>query len=141
MNFEFVNWWAVLGATVVSFLLGGIWYMPAVFGRVGLPERQATERPNERNIELIFVFAFVLQWLTASMLAAVLGPNPTVYTGVMTGLLVGSFFVATASGISVIFDRRPVARFLVNGGFHIVTLAVMGAIIAAGNLSRARDVD
>ena len=35
VNFEFVNWWAVLVATVVVFILGGFWYSPAMFGRVG----------------------------------------------------------------------------------------------------------
>ena len=38
VNFEFVNWWAVLTATVVAFILGGVWYAPSVFGRIGLTE-------------------------------------------------------------------------------------------------------
>ena len=32
-NFEFINWWAVLAATVAVFLLGGAWYSPFMFGR------------------------------------------------------------------------------------------------------------
>ena len=135
VNFEFVNWWAVLLATVVSFLLGGAWYAPGVFGRMGLSEAEKAGRSgdSDRNIQLIFVIAFVFQWLTAGLLAAVLGPNATIYNGIIVGLLVGSFFVATALGISAIFDKRPVVRIFINGAFHIVSLTLMGAIITAFN--------
>ena len=76
VNFEFVNWWAVLAATVTVFVMGGIWYSPAAFGRFGEANR-ATERRG-RNMQAIFIFAFLLQWSTASLLAAVLGPNATI---------------------------------------------------------------
>ena len=135
VNFEFVNWWRVLSATVVVFLLGGIWYSPKVFGRIGLSEARQEElyEDRDRKIELIFVIAFVFQWLTASLLAAVLGPNATIRDGVITGLLIGCFFVATALGISSIFDKRPVVRIFVNGSFHVVAFALMGGVIGWGN--------
>jgi hypothetical protein len=135
VNFEFVNWWAVLTATVVSFILGGVWYAPSVFGRIGLTEAekipQGHERYDDRNIQLIFVIAFLFQWLTASLLAAVLGPNATIREGVIVGLLIGCFFVATALGISSIFDKRPVVRIFVNGSFHIVSITIMGGLLGA----------
>ncbi len=34
-NFEFINWWAVLAATVAVFLLGGAWYSPLMFECAG----------------------------------------------------------------------------------------------------------
>ena len=135
VNFEFVNWWSVLLATVVAFLLGGAWYAPTVFGRIGLSEAERSNPPQDpdRNIQLIFVIAFLFQWLTASLLAAVLGPNATIRDGIIAGLLIGCFFVATALGISAIFDKRPIVRIFVNGGFHIVSITMMGALICAFN--------
>ena len=135
VNFEFVNWWAVLLATVIAFLLGGAWYAPRVFGRVGLSEadQAGSDSDRDRNIQLIFVIAFVFQWLTAGLLAAVMGPNATISEGIVAGSLIGCFFVATAQGISAIFDKRPVVRIFVNGGFHIVSLSIMGGVIAAFN--------
>jgi hypothetical protein len=134
VNFEFVNWWRVLSATVAAFVLGGIWYSPSVFGRLGLSEARQTEvhEDRDRNIQLIFVIAFLFQWLTASLMAAVLGPNATIRDGIITGLLVGFFFVSTALGISAIFDKRPIVRIFVNGSYHVVTFTVMGALLGWG---------
>jgi hypothetical protein len=125
VNFEFVNWWAVLAATVVVFLLGGVWYSPALFGRIsGVAASGAG-----RNLQAIFVVAYILQWFAASFLAAVLGPNATLSYGLTVGLMVGLFFVTTAIGITDIFDNKPLKHLLVNGGYHIVSFGIMGAII------------
>jgi len=135
VNFEFVNWWAVLAATVTAFLLAGVWYAPSVFGRFGLPGNDPSNahRDGDKNVQLIFVIAFLFHWLTAGLLSAVLGPNATITYGIVVGMLIGSFFVTTAQGISAIFDRRPVVRIFVNGGYHIVSLSMMGGIIGAFN--------
>ncbi len=135
VNFEFVNWWGVLAATIVTFLLAGVWYAPTVFGRFGLDqaEKDNPHSTGERNIQLIFVIAFLFNWLTASLLSAVLGPNASIRDGVIVGVLIGCFFVATSLGISAIFDRRPVIRMFVNGTFHIVSFSVMGALIGVFN--------
>jgi hypothetical protein len=129
LNFEFINWLSVLAATFIVFVLGGIWYSPAVFGRIGLSAQ--TKSAGGRNIQAIFVVAFILQFLTAALLAAVLGPNATVGYGLTVGLLIGCFFVTTALGISNIFDNRPLIRLAVNGGYHIVSFATMAVVICA----------
>ena len=135
LNFEFVNWFGVLAATVTSFLLAGVWYAPTVFGRFGLSEAEKSEFKidPDRNLQLIFVIAFLFHWLTASLLSAVLGPNASIRDGVIVGVLIGCFFVTTSLGISAIFDKRPVIRMFVNGSYHIVSLSVMGALIGAFN--------
>jgi hypothetical protein len=129
VNFEFVNWLAVLAATVAVFVLGGLWYSPAMFGRIGgtVPDRSAPGR----NMQAIFIVAYIFQWLAASLMAAVLGPNATAMNGLIVGLLVGCFFVTTALGVTDIFDNKPLRHLLINGGFHITSFAIMGVIIGA----------
>jgi hypothetical protein len=127
VNFEFVNWWAVLAATVVVFILGGFWYSPALFGRIS---GVVTEQGGAgRNMQAVFVVAYFFQWLAASFLAAVLGPNSTATYGLMIGLMVGLFFVTTALGITNIFDNKPLRHLFVNGGYHTVSFGIMGLII------------
>ncbi len=69
MNFGMVNWIPVLGATIAVFVLGGLWYSPILFGK---PWAAANgfdlASMKERNMPLMFVLAFILQWLTASLL-------------------------------------------------------------------------
>ena len=129
VNFAFVNWWAVLASTIVVFVLGGIWYSPVVFGRIG--DLSGRKGSAGRNMQTIFVVAFMLIWLTASLLAAVLGPNATVSYGLTVGLLIGCFFVTTALGITDILDNKPLIHVAVNGGYHIASFAIMGVIIGA----------
>jgi hypothetical protein len=129
LNFEFVNWYAVLIATVAVFLLGGAWHSPAMFGRVLGYEQHDTG--STRNMQAIFVVAFIFQWLAASLMAAVLGPNSTGLYGLQVGLLVGCFFVTTALGITNIFENQPLKYLIVSGSYHIASFAIMGAIIGS----------
>lgn len=130
--FAFVNWWAVLAATVATFLIGGLWYSPIVFGRSWIAENKFPGRGgSDRNIGAIFVVALVLQWLCASLLAAVLGPNSDLIYGIRVGFLVGVFFVGAAMGITYLFERKSWKLYAINAGYHVVSFIVMGAILGS----------
>jgi hypothetical protein len=132
MNFGLVNWIPVLGATIAAFVLGGIWYSPMVFGKAwvaanGFDVKSMKEK--DRNVGALFVLAFVLQWLTASLLSAVLGPNANAMYGLNVGLLAGAFFAATSLGVTYIFENRGVKLFLINGGYYVASISLMGYIL------------
>jgi hypothetical protein len=130
MNFGTVNWIPVLAATIAAFLLGGAWYSPAMFGKAWAAENGIDySAQRERNVPLMFVLAFVMLWLTASLLSAVLGPNATPIYGLNVGLLAGAFFAASSLGITYIFENRGVKLFLINGGYYVVSIALMGYIL------------
>ena len=38
-----INWWAVLIAGISSFVVGGIWYSPGLFGKAWMKENNFTE--------------------------------------------------------------------------------------------------
>ena len=134
MNFGLVNWIPVLAATIAAFVLGGIWYSPMVFGKAWIAANGfniKSMKEKDRNIALMFVLAFVLQWLTASLLSAVLGPNANAIYGLNVGLLVGSFFAATSLGVTYIFESRGLKLFMINGGYYVVSIALMGYILGS----------
>lgn len=124
-----VNWIAVLAAAVSSFLLGGLWYAPKVFGGVwqkaaGLSDEDLAGR----NLAMVFGGSFVLALLAAAMFAVFLGKvDPA--TGAGYGLSAGLFWVATSFGINYLFERKPLALFLVNGGYHTVQFTLIGLIL------------
>lgn len=126
-----LNWLAILVAAIAAFVLGGIWYSPKLFGTawmqdVGLTEESAAES----NMALIFGGAFVLILIAAIFLGATIS-NSDWLGGLHTGLVVGVAWVATAYGVTYLFERRPLRLFLVNAGYNIVLFALMGAIIGA----------
>lgn len=64
---ELINGWAVLAATVLAFLLGGLWYGP-LFGRAWLRALGKTEDELEPSAKP-FVISFFAALLTAVILA------------------------------------------------------------------------
>ena len=131
INFAAINWLVVFGATVVAMLLGGLWYSPVLFGRflnVGNGLNQNKER-HRVNMPAIFIGAFVLQMIAASVLSALLGTNSTGQEGVQLGTIIALCFVITAMGMANLFEHRPISVMWVNASYHFVAYGLMGFIV------------
>jgi hypothetical protein len=126
------NIWAVLVAALSTFLIGGLWYSPAVFGKAWMKENGFTEESMKGgNMAKIFGLAFVLGLIAAVCLAMFLGKDVTIGLGAWYGFLTGFGWVATFIGTHYLFERRSLKLFLINAGYSIVALTVMGVIIGA----------
>ena len=65
-----LNIWAVLVAALSTFLIGGLWYSPALFGKVWMRENGFTEEGlKNSNMAKIFGLAFFLAFIAAINLA------------------------------------------------------------------------
>jgi hypothetical protein len=125
------NWMAVIAATVAGFVIGGLWYGP-LFGRAW--ERAAGMSPEAlagRNMARVFGVSFVLLLIAAAVLALFIGPEQPIAFGLMAGAAAGAGWVAPAFGVVYLFEARPLRQWLVNAGYFVLTLAVMGGILAA----------
>ncbi len=126
------NWLAIIVATVTAFILGGAWYAKGLFGDAWMQDVGLTEEDaNNANMPRTFGGAFVLQLIAAMTLASFLGPESNWLSGVQTGLVIGVGFLATAYGVTYIFEQRPLRLFMINAGYNLVLLVIMGAIIGA----------
>jgi hypothetical protein len=126
-----LNPWAILVAAAATFVLGGVWYSPLLFARpwmraAGLSEEEAKSGSPAK----IFGGAFLLAVLMAANLAAFLGKDPSVGWGAAAGALAAVWVVA-AFGVVYLFERRPMTLLAINGGYQVVALTLMGAILAA----------
>lgn len=126
-----VSWLAVLAAVVAAFMLGYVWYGP-LFGKawqrmIGLTDEQM----RNANMPMIFGTAFLLQAVAIIVLATFIGPDPTVGTGAFYGFLVGAAWVATAHGVTYLFDRKPFALWAIDSGYHVAYYTLAGAILGA----------
>lgn len=129
------NYWAILLAALSTFLLGGIWYSPAVFGKAWMKENGFTEESlKNSNMVKIFGFAFVLALISAINLAMFLGPEKQLVMGAVWGFAAGFGWVATFVGTHYLFERRSFKLFLINAGYSVVALMIMGLIIVAFNM-------
>lgn len=130
------NWLAIILAAVVAFLIGGLWYSPLLFARQWMaahahsPDdvaRMKADAPRAYGISFVafLVMAFILQmvlnhvdahtWLSGALWAAHLWLGFAVTIGLMAN----------------VYSGKKLSVFLIDAGYQLVYLLVMGAILGA----------
>ena len=129
-----LNYLAILAATAASFVLGGLWYSPVLFGKVWMVETGITEESaQQRNMVKVFGLAILATLIVAFNLAAFLGPEASFTSGAFYGFLAGAGWVAMAFAINDLFEGRTLRLFAINAGYHTLSFTLMGAIIGVWN--------
>lgn len=131
MDFSKINYLAVLVAAISTFLIGGLWYSPLLFGKAwmnanGFSEAELQTFSKARMFGWSFLFAIVMALNLAMFLA---GPETNTSWGMVAGALTGFGWVAMAIGVVGVFENRSWKYIFINGGYMIVAFVVMGAII------------
>ena len=131
MPLEHVNWLAVVAAAVATFVLGGLWYSPALFGRAWMTASGVDEtRIRTGNKAMIFGLALVFSLVMSANLAMFLADAKTTTSwGATAGFLAGFGWVALAIAIIALFERRSWKYIFINGGYMTVAFVVMGLIL------------
>lgn len=129
-SFQTLNWFAIIASTLLSFVVGSMWYSPILFGKLWQREAALSDdKLKNGNMGLIFGGAFILIFISMFNLAMFLGPKADLSFGVMAGFLTGFGWVATSIGVLYLFERRSVKLFFINAGYHIICFTASGAII------------
>jgi hypothetical protein len=127
-----INWWAVIVAAIVMFVIGSVWFT-VLFGKqwrrmMGVPEGTQPEgfaRAIAIGFIATLVEAYILAWFVWNA-----GPlQPDLGGGVEVGLLAWVGFVATLLIPSILYERRNPMIIVINGAYQLIGLVVMGAII------------
>jgi hypothetical protein len=125
------NIFAVLTAAVATFVLGGLWYSPALFGKAWQRESGVTdEQMRTSNKTMIFLVAFLLSLVATVVFALFLGPRPPVSLGLGAGFSAGLCWVAASFGINYLFEHRSFKLWLINAGYHTLQFTIIGLILA-----------
>ena len=130
---ETINWLAVAIAGISAFVLGGVWYSPALFGKAWMKENNmSVEDVQKGNKAKIFGWSFILSLIMAVNLAMYLSNDPKIdlTMGIIYGLLTG-LWIFCGIAIVALFEHRSARYIFVNGGYMLVSLGLMGAIIGA----------
>jgi Protein of unknown function (DUF1761) len=125
-----VNWLAIIVAAVVKFVIGGIWYMP-LFGKQYRQLMGVPEGSDMSGMAPALVAQFIGDLIMAYILARfVIHYGPTSFgEGVLVGFMAWLGFVATVGVAQVFYEKKPWALWLINSGYLLVGLLVMGAIL------------
>jgi Protein of unknown function (DUF1761) len=128
-----INWLAVMAAAVSTFVLGGLWYSKALFGRAWMSANNFSETDLAKsNMLKIFGLSLIFAVIMAANLAAFLAePKTTAAWGATAGFLAGFGWVTLAIATIGLFERRSWKYILINGGYMTVSFVIMGLIIGA----------
>jgi hypothetical protein len=130
MDISQLNWFAVITAAVSSFILGGLWYSPLLFGNPWMKENGFTKESLQgANMAKIFGLSFIAALIMSVNLAMFLGPEQDTGFGAMAGFLAGFGWVAMSVGTHYLFERKSLRLFLINGVYSTVALTLMGVIL------------
>ena len=136
MRFAGVNYLAVVIAAVVAWLAGAGWY--TAFGKswmaaLGLTPEKMQEAKSQPGAYLPFVYAFIANLIMAWVLAGVLFHIGalSLRRGVISAALCWLGFVITTMWVNNSFARRDRRLLAIDGGYWLIALLLMGAIIGA----------
>lgn len=128
-----INHLAVLVSAIAFFVLGWIWY-DLLFGRLWMSLTGHVATTPASSMMLMFVGSFVLGWAISYVIAIALAdtsnPNPARH-GMEFGVFMGLGIFGMMLGIMYIYEGRPLALWLINTGYVVVGMAIMGGIIGA----------
>jgi uncharacterized membrane protein len=128
--FHNLNWLAIIVAAVSAFMLGGLWYSPLMFVKRWMKETGITQESTKNaNMLKLFGFSFILSFIASFFLAMFIGAGAGGSFGALAGFMAGFGWVLTFLGIIYLFESRSLALFLINAGYSVVSLTIMGFII------------
>lgn len=127
-----INWFAVVAASLVGFVVGFLWYGP-IFGKAWMAETGMTEeKVQSGNMAKIFGTTFVLQIIMTYCLAMFLADDSIdIAMGTFYGFLTGAGWVLPTIAINNLYEQRSWKLSLIQGGYWVVVFTLMGLILGA----------
>jgi hypothetical protein len=138
MTFAGINYLAVLIAAAAGWGMGVPWYMTFAnpwMAANGLTKESIAERQGKPGGSLPFVYAFaaciIMAWVLAGLIGHLGTDQVTIRNGIISGLFCWLGFVATTILVNTSFTGRSLTLVAIDGGYWLVVLVVMGAVIGA----------
>ena len=131
-----INFLEVLAASVVSMVVGFLWYSPLLFSKPWMKLSGMTkDKIAKANMTKTYGISFVVAIVTAYVLAHVMGLSMNFYdySGLMTGLTSAFWmwlgFVMPVQLTGWLFDGKAFNLFLINTGYQLASLLSMGVVL------------
>ncbi len=127
----------VLATTIVGMIIGALWYSPVMFAKQWKELAFKNNPPSDAQMKkdmpvamlgMLLVLLFKVYILSTFL--QIMGVTDAL-TGAQYGLWLGVGFIATSFTDSLFFERKPLKLYIINVGYHMVSMAVMGAILGA----------
>lgn len=129
-----INILATVVAAVVYFVIGAVWYMPAVFGKAWQEGHKLTIDPEKAKKQMPVLM--ITTFLTTVVMVFALGllihalASTTWLSGLKIGLFCGGAFAFCSMAINYSYTGKSLKLLLIDGGYHLTGLAIAGVILS-----------
>lgn len=127
-----LNWIAIIVAAIIPMALGALWYSPVLFAE---PWMRAVGRTREElgGAQLGYALSAIGALVSSYVLARIVkwAEVNDLWNGALIGIFVWAGFVATVLAVTTYFGGRPRVLWLINAGYQLVALVLMGALLGA----------
>ena len=127
-----ISWIAVIAATIIAFVVGGLWYGP-LFLKPWQREAGISDADMQRRHPAnVFGGAILLQLFAAYFMGHVFATygGLSVISTILTAQGIALAFIVTALGVNYLFAGRSLKLFLIDAGYYLVTYTLMGVAFA-----------
>ena len=135
-----VNYVAIVVSAIILWVLGAIWYSPALFAKswmemVGIKKGEGKQSGMLLGMVSSFIGDLVLSFILAHIIfwANAFGFAPSALgfgNGCVLGVLVWIGFIAAPNLPQGIYEKRPFKLFAINGGYWLLGLFIVGVLLA-----------
>ena len=131
-----VNWLGVIGAAIVSFIIGFLWYGP-LFGKQWMKLSKISALDISKNKQKGMAKPATLNFLGNIMLASVFAQVlnlvgvSTIGQGIIFGFWIWLGFFASATLLNtVLWEGKPWSLYVLNGLYWLINLGIIGALLS-----------
>ena len=128
-----MNHWALLVSALALWLLGAVWYSPALFAKPWMAALGIAPTGNKKGLAAGMIFSFIGDLLVAfALLHVVLWSGAATWlNGAFVGFICWFGFFAAIQFPQGIYEGRPLRLFAINAGYWGVGLLTIGGLLAA----------
>jgi hypothetical protein len=126
------NHLAVLVSALILWVLGAIWYSPALFAKPWMAALGIVPDGPKKGLAFGMVASLIGDILVAfGLLHVILWSDANTYAaGAFVGFLCWFGFIAATQFPQGIYERRPIKLFFINSGYWLAGLLVVGGVLA-----------
>lgn len=134
-----INYLAILVCAISQMALGMLWYSPLIFGKQWskLMGYNLKTKGDVKKMQKEAGPAYVMSLVAALVIAFVLSHfvdytgSTTAAAGMITAFWCWFGFSTTTMLMNHMFSNKPVKLYLIDTGYQLVNMVIMGAILAA----------
>ena len=129
-----LNHLAILVSAIILWILGAIWYSPALFAKPWMQILGLKKEENKKSfLYLGMIASFVGDVLLSFVLAHIIVWSHATgfWWGALVGILVWFGFFASPSLPQSLYEGRPFKLFAINSGYWLLGLFIVGGLLAS----------